>query len=305
VPTVESGELMACSTFYQGRLDTSIENAKLALQYVDPQNDTALGSTVSEDPAIACHFWIAKSLLLQGNVNEALAQHAAAFERARRSSNWYAASHAEVDATLFFAYQRDYAKALAHARRASDAAAKVGLSYREAVADLIAEWAQDFSQGIPASLEKMRACLALFRQVGAMIGFEFYLALVAECHARAGDYAGSDALLKEALQVCGRDRGFFFESELHRHQGNLFLLRSGADAECEAEACFRRALERARTQGAGIFELRAAVALARLWVTQGRKADAKELLAPICDGIKEGSEASDLLEARRLLTALT
>jgi class 3 adenylate cyclase/tetratricopeptide (TPR) repeat protein len=304
VPTVESGELMACSTFYQGRLETSIENAKLALQYVDPQDDTALGSTVSEDPTIACLFWIAKSLLLQGKLEEALGQHTAAFERARHSPNWYAASHAEIDATLFFAYQRDYEQALAHARRASAASALVGLAYRKAVADLIAEWAQNLLQESPPNLEKMRANLTLFRQVGAMIGFEFYLALGAETHARAGDFSTSDTFIQEALRVCGRDRGFFFESELHRLQGSLLLLRKSSDAEGEAEACFRRALKTARAQGARFFELRAANALAQLWLDQGRKSEARDLLAPIYNGFSEASEAGDLLEAKRLLAAL-
>jgi adenylate cyclase len=78
---------------------------------------------------------------------------------------------------------------------------------------------------------------------------------------------------------------------------------SGDPAE-EAEACFRRALEVARDQGARWLELRAAVCLARLWQTKAKRDEARELLAGIYGWFTEGFDLADLIEAKALLEEL-
>jgi len=72
----------------------------------------------------------------------------------------------------------------------------------------------------------------------------------------------------------------------------------------EAEACFQRALEVAREQEARWFELRAAVSLARLWQAQGRRDEARELLAGVYGWFTEGFDTVDLVEAKALLEEL-
>jgi predicted ATPase len=51
-------------------------------------------------------------------------------------------------------------------------------------------------------------------------------------------------------------------------------------------------------------ELRAATSLAELWSEQGRKADARALLAPIRGWFTEGLDTPDLEDAKALLTRL-
>jgi predicted ATPase len=94
-----------------------------------------------------------------------------------------------------------------------------------------------------------------------------------------------------------------FEAELYRVKGELILARLSPDHE-EAEACFRKALEVARSQSAKFFELRAANRLARLWQGQGRKDEARELLAPVYGWFTEGFDTLDLKEAKALLDEL-
>jgi hypothetical protein len=300
---VESGELMACSTFYQGRFDTSIAHAKEALNFADPQKHTVLGATLSEDPTIACLFWLSKSLLLQGQIDLARAWRREAFEVARRSPNWYAGSQADIDAALLCVYERDYGGARDQAGRAIISSARVGLAYREAVATLIYEWA---SAAIfnAADLGKLRASLGLFRRVGAMIGYGFYLSLVAEAYARLGESDRSEELIREALQTCARSRGFFYESELHRLSGDLALRRPGLRPRLDAENCYERASRIARAQGARLLELRAANSLARLWLDQNQHAGARHLLAPLYESFAQGCDTGDLIEAKALLEKL-
>lgn len=303
-PVVESGELMACSTFHQGHFDNSIEHASVALQYADPSKHTALGATLFEDPTVACLFWIAKSLLLQGKIDQAHQRQQEAFECVRRSPNWYAASQADIDAASLFAYQRDFNAAREHAVRAATSSTRVGLAYRQAGATMIREWANAQIGDQAPNLDELNACMNVFRRVGAMIGYAFNLGLSAEIHSRIGEYEQSEALVREAIEVCGPSRGYFFESELHRIAGNIKRQLGGAKAIDQAQACYQQALHIASGQGALLFELRAANALAQVWLEQGKRDPARNLLAPLFEQFTEGFDGADLTEARSLLEAL-
>ena len=72
----------------------------------------------------------------------------------------------------------------------------------------------------------------------------------------------------------------------------------------QAEACFQQALDVARRQQAKSLELRAAMSLSRLWQQQGKRAEARELLAPIYGWFTEGFDTADLQEAKALLEEL-
>ncbi len=89
---------------------------------------------------------------------------------------------------------------------------------------------------------------------------------------------------------------------MRRIEGAFLLVRDD-DAEA-AEAGFRRALEIARHQQARSLELRAAMSLARLWHSQGKTVEARDLLAPIHDWFTEGFDTADLKDAKALLDEL-
>ena len=71
------------------------------------------------------------------------------------------------------------------------------------------------------------------------------------------------------------------------------------------DRAFRAALSIAREQGTKGFELRAATSLAQLLGHDGRREEARELLAPVYDGFTEGFDTADLKDAKALLTQLT
>jgi predicted ATPase len=74
--------------------------------------------------------------------------------------------------------------------------------------------------------------------------------------------------------------------------------------DTEAEACFQQALTIARRQQARSWELRAATSLARLWQQQGKRDEARALLAPIYSWFTEGFDTADLQAAQALLAGL-
>lgn len=88
-------------------------------------------------------------------------------------------------------------------------------------------------------------------------------------------------------------------------RGALLLRQGPRPTWEEAEACFQQALAIARQQQAQSWELRAAMSLARLWQQQGKRAEARDLLAPIYGWFTEGFDTADLQEATALVVAVS
>jgi predicted ATPase len=95
----------------------------------------------------------------------------------------------------------------------------------------------------------------------------------------------------------------WYEAEVHRISGEITLKSPEPDA-AKAEAYFQRALSIARSQQAKSWELRAAMSMARLWRDQGKRDEARELLAPVYGWFTEGFDTRDVKEAKALLADL-
>jgi predicted ATPase len=134
-----------------------------------------------------------------------------------------------------------------------------------------------------------------------------YGLLLRSGHARALGAAGrhEEALrtIEQAIRDSNEMAQGWCDAELWRVRGELLLAGSPHD-EAQASHCFERALTIARRRSARLWELRAAVSLARLWADQGALARAAGLLAPIHDWFTEGFDTRDLVEASALLGRL-
>jgi predicted ATPase len=95
----------------------------------------------------------------------------------------------------------------------------------------------------------------------------------------------------------------WYEAEIHRSAGEIAMLSPERHA-AKAEAYFERALAVAREQQAKSWELRAAMSVARLWRDQGKREEARDLLASVYGWFTEGFDSADLKEATALLDEL-
>ena len=93
------------------------------------------------------------------------------------------------------------------------------------------------------------------------------------------------------------------EAELHRLTGDIAPLKP-APRTGVAEQAYRQALAVAKSQRAKGWELRAASSLARLWRGQGKRGQARDLLAPVYTWFSEGFDTADLKDAKALLAEL-
>ena len=147
------------------------------------------------------------------------------------------------------------------------------------------------------------ACLreGLASPLGATRTRPFGLAALAEVLARQSEHQQALAAAKEGLEVQERTGQRGFGSELRRLEGIALF---GLNRLEEGENALKEALRIARDQHAKSYELRAATGLARLWGEQGRRAEARALLAPVYGWFTEGFDTADLKEAKALLDEL-
>jgi tetratricopeptide (TPR) repeat protein len=163
-------------------------------------------------------------------------------------------------------------------------------------------WAQVKSGQIAPGLELIEGNLAAIRTSGIpRLGFQLHI--LADAKRMAGDEVNAFAALAEGFEACAKTGEGLWLPELHRIKGEMLFDGKGNLVD-EAEQELTQALTIARNQGAMLFELRAARALARLWAHQGKRDAARDLLAPIYGRFTEGFDMPDLTEAKALIDEL-
>ena len=182
-----------------------------------------------------------------------------------------------------------------------EVATEQGFPFRRAMGTVSRGWVKVQNGDVAEGILVLRRGLAAYRATGATVWVPYYVALLAIACEIAGQIEESLTLLEEAFQIVERTGERWFEAELHRHKGRLLLRRGHAKA---AEDLYRKALGIAAEQEAKLWELRAAVSLARLRRDQGGRAEARNLLAPVYGWFTEGFDTADLKEAKALLESL-
>jgi len=180
-------------------------------------------------------------------------------------------------------------------------AAEHGFSLYSAAGTILRGWAMVKNGDVTEGMALLSSGSAAYRAAGQEAWMPFFVALQAAAYEMAGQIEEGLTLLEEAFQIVERTGERWLEAELHRQKGQL-LLQQGHPAA--AEELYRKALRIAREQEAKLWELRAAVSLARLRRDQGRHAEARELLAPVYGWFTEGFATPDLREAKALLDDL-
>jgi tetratricopeptide (TPR) repeat protein len=146
-------------------------------------------------------------------------------------------------------------------------------------------------------LRRLERAAAMTADADAGIHEPFVLSLLADAYGRLGRREEARQFITTALAATTRQGGGWCEPELHRLMGEL-----ARDEPEEAERSFRNAMRIASRNGAGLFELRSALALGHVWRTCGRADEAVEIVQGVYGRFTEGFGAPDLVAARRFLS---
>jgi predicted ATPase len=179
-----------------------------------------------------------------------------------------------------------------------------GFAYWLAQAASLRGWALVAQGQGEAGIELIRQGLADECDTGAETGQPYRLGLLADAYGQLGQHEVGLQVLAEALTLVDTQGGRPWVAELLGLKGE-FLLARGADQHSAAEAYFRQALDIAQRRQAKSLELRAAMRLSRLWQQQGKREEAREVLAPIYGWFTEGFDTADLQDAKMLLEELS
>jgi predicted ATPase len=182
-------------------------------------------------------------------------------------------------------------------------ATEQGFPYWLATATIFRGWVLAQLGEPERAITQIERGLAAYRATSAELWLPYFLGLLAEAHGKAGEPTAGLRLLDDGLARVERTGERWCVSELNRLRAELLLSLADSDEE-EAEAALHQSIAVAREQSARMWELRAATSLARLWAEQRRRAEGRDLLAPVYDWFTEGFDTADLKEAKALLDEL-
>jgi len=302
-----SRRALGASLFFRGDLGMALQQLEDGIRFSDAVGDTesaASGLAVySEHPGIVCRLYVGRVLWFLGFPDRALARVEQGLAMARTLSHTHMTAFALVFSAVAHLLRREHGAALRRAGEAIALTTEHGLPQWRALGLVCRGFARAGLGQSAEGIADLRAGLAAWSETGANMGNSEWLSFLATAHARAGQVEEALAALDWAeKRVTSAGEGFV-EAELRRLRGEL-AAESGVAAAGDGELWLRKAVERARQQGAKSLELRAATSLARLCRDQGKYAEARDFLAPVYSWFTEGFYTQDLKEARALLDEL-
>jgi predicted ATPase len=153
------------------------------------------------------------------------------------------------------------------------------------------------------AVQMITSGISAWRSTGATAYAPLYLSYLATAYAELGQFDDAWRSIDGAMTAVETTKERWCEAEVPRTAGEIALKTPEPDA-VKAEAYFERALAVAREQQAKSWELRTAMSMARLWRDQGKRSEARDLLAPIYGWFTEGFDTLDLKQAKTLLDEL-
>ncbi|HJY81248.1 MAG TPA: adenylate/guanylate cyclase domain-containing protein [Candidatus Binatia bacterium] len=315
---LEAHQALGTSLFWLGELRQGRRHLEQGIALYDIQKHRSHAVLYGIDPGVYCRCFAGWNLWYLGYPDQALKNTQDALRLAHELAHPHTLAFA-----LTFLYVHQARHEATAVREQAEAlltlSTEHGFVYRAAWATIWRGWVLAAQGHLEEGLVRMQEGLAAQRATGAEAAHPYFLALVAEIQGKMGQPEEGLAALAEASALMQRTGEQWYEAELYRLKGTLTLQKfqvSGSkfqdtdprslisDAQSEAEACFQRAIEIARRQQAKSLELRAVTNLSRLWQQQGRKEEARRMLAEIYGWFTEGFDTKDLQEAKALLEEL-
>jgi class 3 adenylate cyclase/tetratricopeptide (TPR) repeat protein len=288
---------LADSLLWEGQADAARAHAEESLAVPGPENQ--FGPTfprfASAFPALAYSLW------LLGFPDRARTVADEAISEARALGNPLAVIL--VLTQLWNRFLRDAVRTREHAEAAIATGSEYGIRPLEITAIGHRGWSLVQEGRANEGLDDIRRSLEGREKLG--IGSDpSVIAMLVEAHLKMKQPVAGLRALEDAFSLVEPTGEHMYEPELYRLKGELLMMQS-AQNDAQAEQSLRTAIEIARAQSAKSWELRATTSLARLLAAQGKREEARTMLADIYNWFTEGFDTADLKDAKALLEELT
>jgi predicted ATPase len=295
--------LYGATQWVQGNYLGARDHLEQAAALTNPERDRELAFRFGLDIGVVARMYLALALWPLGQVDRARAVAEDGVALATRSEHAPTLACAHFWMAWFEMVRGDPIRSKPHAEATMALARKHDMDFWRLVAPMAHGWAIAAADGTEASWDEVRRGVAGCREQGITMFATSYDVQLAALKARAGYLDAALAMIDGALAEAEQTKARAFVADGHRIRGEILLKREPAHAE-PAEEAFLAAIAIAQQQKARSFELRAALALANLYQSSGRAADAHAVLAPSLDGFSPTPEFPEIAEGQTLLGAL-
>jgi predicted ATPase len=305
---LEAHHALGVSLQVLGECRQALSELEQVIALYDPEKHSACAYTFGQDPGVVCRSHAALALWLLGYPDQARRVNAEALRLGEQVGHPYSLAAANN----FGAMLHQMCGETAAVREKTEAAIALSTDRQFAfwmhIGRILRGWMLAAHPEDLEGIAEMSAGLKAFESTGAEILKPYFVALLAQAHARAGQPDIGLELLNTAQVTANRNQERWWEAELYRLKGELLLERKSGQAQqnlTEAQQCFSHAIEIARTQDAKGLELRATMSLTRLLSRRGERKKAYAILAPVYDWFTEGFDTADLRDAMEMLKQLS
>jgi len=293
---------MGVSSFWLGDFVASANYFREVLTRYDPAQHEMWLHGYGEDPGADCRGWLPWVLWSLGFPDQAL--QAVEDLNALLDQLGHAYSRAFAGSLTVSSYVewKDYGEALQMAQDIISISDKHGFDLPKGSTALYLSRALIGLGHVEQGIAQMKELIPILQGIGVLTSFSRYQLWFAEGYLEMGEINKGLHALSIAMGHIEKTGERLYEADIYRVKGDL-LLADGVDA-VEVEALYQNGIAVAQKQQAKSRELRAAMRLARLWQSQGKTDEAREVLSEIYDWFSEGFDTADLKEARALLVEL-
>jgi class 3 adenylate cyclase/predicted ATPase len=286
--------------WFAGEYVQAREHLERALALFQPGRDDDLAFRFGQDAGVSAMLYLVIVSWPLGEVERARSLIESAQTRSASVTHIGTQAYDKGIAAWFELMRGDLARAAPRVFELARLAREHELPFWEAFAVFFEGAATAEGRALSEGLAYMRRGVQLLRDQNVLAFDGLAKIAMAEAEARAGDVDRALAILDEALATSDRIGHRTVDAELHRVRGEILLKRDPANP-ASAEEAFQAAIAVAREQRTRSFGLRAALALAKLYQSTARPAEAHAVLAPALDCFAPTPEMPEIAEAQALL----
>ena len=285
----------ALASLLLGQFEAASEGLQTVLDMYDPERDGPDAGMSTRDPKVSICVLLGICLTILGSAEAGAAMSIAAVQHADNLGHAVSLNLALRRACAQAVLQKDVRRVTDLADRMAALRAEYETYKGSWEGTFFHDWAQMCTNPDPVVFDRMRVFLHHLDNVKNWALLPLYIVATAEV-TPSGDSATAAGLLERAAEIINATGSRWCEAEVTRLRA-----RFCAREEEESLALLRSSLAIARTQGAKLWELRAARDMARLLSDRGDYDAARQMLAPVYARFSPGSEIADLVTARVLL----
>jgi predicted ATPase len=303
VPLMIGHRLVGMSLLHIGDIAGGRAHHDRAIALYDPAEHRVLATRFGQDVRMALFSFRSLALWILGYPDRALADAKHAIMDARELGQAATLMYALTVTPMTLIPCGHYDAARAQSDEVIPLAEEKGATLWKAIGMTNAGYVMALTGRASEAVHTITSGITAWRSTGSTLWAPSHLSYLGIANAELHQFDDAWRCIGEAMTAMETTKERWFEAEVNRLAGEIALKSFQSDA-AKAEGYFDRALAVARAQQAKSWELRATTSKARLWRDQGKREEARALLAPVYGWFTEGFDTLDLKEAKALLDEL-